>query len=158
MRFDELAKHDELVLKALYEAGWKPGRKCTEWAASQKTELERRGFEVYPEVVDILEEFGNLTIGKVDSGLETATTFINVDPSEALKDAELFLEYRDDANTILCPLAAVCDRHYLGLNEDGHVFYIGLWIWHVGDNFDEALDALIIGKKCPEVNEDGSWL
>ena len=142
-------KYSLQIQEALERAGWHLGRRCHKWAEKKKRHLEHEGFTVFPEVLKVLEEFGELTIGEHGAGEDTEKSVVTMDPEPALTASELFIEYRVLTKKNLCPVGIIGEEDYLGMDISGQVYYVGDWVWYLGDNFAHALETLLLGKKYP---------
>ena len=140
-------KYDVVLQQILDRAGWHPGRKCQKWAAKQKRHLEREGFTVYPATIRVLEEFGELKIGDLAAYGKSEQAAVHVEPETSQAAVDLFKEYEILTKIELCPLGTYGDEDFIGISPDGSVYYVGDWIWYLGDSFAHAIEGLILGKE-----------
>lgn len=125
--------------KMLIDAGWRPQRNV-------EAELKLpRDFEIFPSALEVLREFGNLTIGDKKIG-----EVLNLDPFTSDGDYNNFIDtaafYGVEA---LYPLGVTCDVGCdLGIDPRGRVFAFGVGESYIAGTFDRALDALLLNMIC----------
>jgi hypothetical protein len=146
----------------LEKAGWFPGRDIAKQLEQWKRKLEKSGFPMSAAAEKVLREFGGLNIRQEGPGLEMARQSFELDPSVAEHEKECFAAHSRFAGTSLSPLGEHEDGHgYLAIGDDGRVFLMGLVsddLWLEGNTIEEALEALIQGKRTPLIatNVEGS--
>jgi hypothetical protein len=124
----------------LTEAGWFLGRDVID---SVKLPEE---FEIFPAAIEALKEFGHLRVGEEGEGIERARSTIVFEPTLASRDWDWFLFSSNLLQTNLYPLGEVDnDRYYLAMDSEGRVFLVFDGLIFVDDNFDKALEKLLMG-------------
>ncbi|MDJ0464430.1 SUKH-3 domain-containing protein [Streptomyces sp. H27-C3] len=130
------------VLRA---AGWHPGRSIST-AAWESALHEHDGFEIHEAARRFLAEFGGLAVPARGAGRTMARMEINLDPTLATWDAEIFEVLSEEAGSYLYPIGMIDRRNgYLGMAPDGTVFTGMDSVTFFADNADEALEKLIEG-------------
>jgi hypothetical protein len=82
----------------------------------------------------------------------SAKEYFEIDPLLALGEGDRFSHFSDHVGTNLYPLGEGAGGHYfLAIGEDGRVFLLMEDIKIIGNDFDEALESLILGYRAKEV-------
>ena len=132
------------TMELLQEAGWVPGRDV-----SGKLQLPD-DFVPFPAALNVLNEFGNLRIGKHGPGVECARIPLILNPMLATGEFDRFIEYENTLRIRLYPLGETGDGHsFIAIDEQGRIFLLFENISFVDNTFDAALDNLLNGTKPP---------
>jgi hypothetical protein len=143
-------RFDDVVQKALQQAGWFPKRdisaQVSAWAESLR---QSDRMEIFPEAERILQEFGGLTIGAQGPGVTCAKGAVLFDPLTAQGEGERLSLYEGSAHTRLYPLGEERGQSWwwFAVGEDRRVYSFGDCDFMIimGDFFEEALHNLIYG-------------
>jgi len=146
-------EYSEMVREALDAAGWFPGRVMPAQAREWIRELDRPdGFQVFAAAERVLTEFGGLHIRAMGPGVEAARMSIEVDPTLAFGEEDRFEACAMRLNRRLYPLGEVEGGHaFVAIAEDGRVYLLMDEPLAVVGSFDEALAALVEGRRWREV-------
>lgn len=126
------------------DAGWRPGRHFS---------CQVKGVYHIPAALgglQLLSEFGGLTVGKCGRGQQCATSDIQFAIGDTFVDFDLWREVEKLAGESLFPIGSAS-------REDGELFVYarGLMYMHgnpdgslylVGDPFEDALERLLLGR------------
>jgi hypothetical protein len=131
----------------LRRAGWHAGRSVPDLVATWRDGLLRsHGIEMFPSAERALLEFGGLKIDEQGPGVTCAREPFEIDPILADYDGEVFGEFSGQVGTRLYPLGeAVGGLGFLAIGENDRVYMLLDDIRLLGNNMDEALEALLIG-------------
>ena len=138
--------------KVLRRAGWFPGRQVPEAVASWKTNEMLSEFEMFPSAERVLLEFGGLKVREQGPGETCAREPFDVDPLQAGYEQDMFSDYSATVNTRLYPLGEVAGGlGYWAIGDNDHIYLLIHTIQLLGQNIDEALENLIIGRQATEI-------
>jgi hypothetical protein len=132
----------------LRRAGWYPGRRVPDLVASWKATLQvSDGFEMFPNAESFLLEFGGLSIDQHGPGESFAREPFTFDPTLAAYESDRFSDFSARLNTRLYPVGEAIGGHYfLAIGENEHVYLLMNDLQLLGNNADEALENLLIGR------------
>jgi|SRR5215212_2566067 len=137
----------------LQRAGWYPGRQVPDKLASWKDNEMLAHFEMFPTAERILLEFGGLRVDESGPGETCAQEPFVVDPTVAAYEQELCRYFSTLVNTRLYPLGEVDNGHnYWAIGENNQVYLLMNDIQLLGEDIDEALENLIIGRKAIDIS------
>lgn len=71
-----------------------------------------------------------------------------IDPALALGEEDRFTDFSRMLGTRLFPLGEAGHEAFLALGEDGKVYALMLDLWLVGDSMEEAIEALVRGRRA----------
>lgn len=152
MMEDEPQRFAAVTVEALQQAGWRPGRDVL------PTVQLPYGFRLFPAAARVLAEFGNLRMGRHGPGLEMARRTVRIDPMLALGENEEFAQVETVIGCALYPLGEINEgQAFLAIDEQGRTFIVGDLLLYVDENFDDALDRLLTGKRALQIDIDGRW-
>ena len=134
--------------KRLEEAGWFPGRNIL-------GEIKfPEDIELFPAALKIIAEFGNLQIGKEQSGqtgINIAKSPVWIDPMEAYFEED-FKFAQEIIEESIFPIGLIDFDNsaigYLYVNKNGAVFCIDVFEWFFDEDFDRALEMMLEGIKA----------
>lgn len=150
-------KFSEEVKKAFFSAGWKKGRRIKELNLP---------YDDYPEKAKaFLGEYGRLIVQCKQLSLTTVITSCIIDPEvdpNRLSEDDTFSYYSELLGQKLFPLAALDsgNGYEVCCDEDGRVYKIGEYCFHVGSSIEEGFENIIAqnSRKSLQLNEDtGEW-
>jgi hypothetical protein len=127
------------------DAGWMPGRNFT-------CRSEDVNYSPAAQAgIQLLAEFGGLSVGKCGPGQEYATSDIQFATSDASIDFNLLMGVEQLAGENLYPIGSV--HRVLGelfINACGLVYMYGIpdgSLYLVGESFEDALERLLLGRR-----------
>ncbi|SFD44058.1 SUKH-3 domain-containing protein [Streptomyces aidingensis] len=130
----------------LRRSGWFPGRSVSTAQWEQVLRENDEGFEANEAARRFLTEFGGLELNTKGPGRTMARSPVRLDPLVAKLDFEIFDFLSEEAGTYLYPIGdAVQANQYLGMAENGAVYFGMDVVELLADTADEALDKLIRG-------------
>ena len=133
--------------ETLKRVGWFPGRQVPDSVASWKEILlDSDALTMFASAERVLLEFGGLKSMEQGEGVTCSREPFEIDPTLATYENEKFKEFSILVNTRLYPLGeAVGGLYYLAIGENDRVYMLMEDIRLVGNNMDEAMEALLIG-------------
>jgi hypothetical protein len=142
---------DETEMR-LRRVGWYPGRQVPKLVASWKKNEMLSEFEMFPSAEKVLLEFGGLIVREQGPGETCARVPFDVDPVQAGYEESMFRDYSGMVNTKLYPLGEVANGlGYWAIGENDHIYMLVHTIQLLGQNIDEALDNLILGRQAKDI-------
>ena len=147
-----MARFSVQTENTLRRAGWYPGRQVPDMLDSWKADQMLCRFAMFPTAERVLLEFGGLKVNEQGPGETCAREPFEVNPTLAAYERELFSYFSTLVNTSLYPLGEVDNGHnYWAVGEDDRVYLLMNDVQLLGENIDEALENLIIGRKGIEI-------
>jgi hypothetical protein len=130
-------------------AGWEPSRNIADRVEHWVSELAKTdGFEIFDSAQQALERFGGLEVDVSGPGLNRARMSFSLDPLLAIGEGDRFAHFARRIGFALFPLGEVAHGHaFLGIAADGRVFIVGDDLIEVGKSMEDAIDALITGRR-----------
>jgi hypothetical protein len=138
------------VLDILRRAGWFEGRNIAVAPPPQ--------FFLFPKANDVLAEFGGLHIGQCGSGIECATSDVQIEPSLATHLSSELNGAEQSLNVRLFPLGEVHRGHgYLIIDEYGRTYLLSDELSPFAPTFVRSLELLLLGMKANSAELEGAW-
>jgi hypothetical protein len=135
---------------SLMAGGWYLGR-----SVLTQTRLPS-DFGLFDAAASVLDEFGGLHIGVAGPGIDNQKSVLQIDAMKGEFADERFSEFAVVIRSKLYPLGEIDgENFYLAIDEQGRVFLLMDDLWFAGNNFDEALELLLSGRKVYYVDESG---
>ena len=153
---DDDTRFSPAVRDALAAAGWSPGRRVPddqlrEWAGRLD------GFTMSEAAERVLREFGGLSVDGHGPGLEVAREPFDIDPLVAIGEGEHFRHLTDEYGVELFPLGEAAQHFYfLAIDPQGRTYLAMEDVSLLGATFDEALEALVLGRLATPVPKQPS--
>lgn len=148
---NEDAMFSTAVLSTLQVSGWTPHRKAP--TAKWVVPLEKEGFTMIPEAVNVLDSFGGLEVVPIKSASDAyVAEVLRFDPVLAASGEFDRVDYwQSRLNTRLSPIAETGGGAILLVAEDRRVLLCrDNLLWLVGNSFDDAVEnTLIVAKRMP---------
>lgn len=132
------------VFRILKSAGWNPTRDVSHSIPSLD------GFQIFPAAKDVLREFLGLKFGKVGTGVDCATSDIEIDPFAASHfDIELREKYERELKTTLFPLGEYHNSHgCIIIDKEGRIYkLIEGELVPFASCFQKAITHILLGTK-----------
>lgn len=151
MNYSQTTRFSEQSLQMLKKSGWHPNRDVLE-----TINLPSK-FQIFPDALQVLREFGYLQVGESGPGITCARSTIIFDPMVADGEDDRFSEWSEEINSKLYPLGSVDNRHaFLAIDEKSRVFLVMNFMIFMDSSFDMALDKLLTGVLGVYIeNEEG---
>ena len=141
-------RFDEVVEKALREAGWFPGRRIsTDRLKMWETELAQHGVCLNRFAKEFLIEFGDLEIRTVCKPYDITLV---VNPTRDIFFEFPTKEYEPEIGVRLSPLGEEPRYLILAVGDNGTVYWLGDWYWIVAESLDEAINKIVLNIPCSE--------
>ncbi len=133
---------DQYIKKLFTDAGWHEGRKI-----KVKTKILNSFNSAYKNAIDVLSEYGGLSVGEVGSGRELSASDICF-KTETFDFGSEFHNYWVNLNVSLFAVASAHHDHMLLLVDESNNFYIFTdpveKLYLVG-SFEETIKRVLLG-------------
>jgi hypothetical protein len=140
------------VVDLLRRAGWQEGRIVA------NALLAPGQFALFPRAQEVLAEFGGLHVGECGSGIDCATSDVQIDPRLCVHLAAELKSLEEALKTRLYPLGEVHRGHgYLILDELGRTYLLSDELEPFTATFARCLELLLLGKKASQEEIQRAW-
>ncbi|MEU4680167.1 SUKH-3 domain-containing protein [Micromonospora sp. NPDC023737] len=154
-----------LVAETLRVAGWVPGRRdddrARQWALRLAADAtpDGRQHTVVRAAVEAYAEFGGLLVGPQGDGEQIAPSTFHLDPFLVGHSVGTLAALAAAIGAPLTPLGEEGDgTGILAIDDQGRVFVLDHGgDWFLGEDLDEAITALVLGRQPHRVHQDGTW-
>jgi hypothetical protein len=143
------------VEQSLRGAGWRPGRqvdksRLEQWYVLKMTSMP--GYiRIFPKALRILREFGDLIVRQNRRGITSYRETFRINPLElpvSLEDRWITYEWLLEDTLFPLGVSDMAHETALAVASNGKIFNLNVYgtgIWFVGQNFEQALETLIVG-------------
>ncbi|MGC5054870.1 SUKH-3 domain-containing protein [Micromonospora sp. DT48] len=154
------------VAQTLAAAGWRPDHsdesRGREWGLRMAAHATPSGRQhtVTDRAIKAYAEFGGLRVDpQADGDQEVAPSSFHLDPFLVRHSVETLAELAEAIGAPLSPLGEEGDgTGILAIDQHGRVFVLDhVGDWFLGENLDEALTTLVLGRRPAKVRADGTW-
>ncbi|MFF5171647.1 SUKH-3 domain-containing protein [Micromonospora sp. NPDC000089] len=151
------------VANSLVEAGWRPSRGdegLALMAIREALEVTSEQHE-HPSLTAAqatLSKFPGLVSGRRGPGQQVWISWFSIDPLHAAHTADTLADFGAVLGVRLFPIGSERQDSILAVDERGRIFALDqAGEWFLGEDIDDALTTLLLGRAPARVRDDGTW-